>query len=109
MATTTKTHEPRSNGRSPKTLDEAIDSLEKQVRAQGQSVSQAVLSEFEKVKTLVKEWAPKANQIKDDIEEHWNDKKEVVEKEIKDHPWVAVGVVGVVFLLIGWILGRSRN
>ena len=97
------------NGQTPHTLGEAIDKLEQKVQSQGSKVTEAVTTELEKVRTLVKEWAPKAEQLKADVEEQFLEKKQTMEKEIKENPWLAVGVVGICFLLIGWILGKSRN
>ncbi len=81
-----------------KTITDAIEHLEK---AGGQTADH--LNEaFENLK-------PYVENLKEKVEAGTKQAKTDVEDKVKENPWLALGLVGVVGLVIGWILGRDRR
>lgn len=75
----------------PKNLSQAIDELE---RLTGDT--------FQKVKPHVEEFAAKAGDEARKV-------KDKVEDEVQKNPWIAVGVVGLIFFVLGFLFASRRK
>lgn len=80
-----------SNSSKPKTLSEAIESLEK-------VASGSFSDQIEQLKNLYADYKPKAEEI---------EKK--AKKAIEEKPFLSLGVAAVLFLLLGYILGKGNR
>lgn len=80
----------------PKNLSQAIEELEKHTDLE---------EKLSKIKAQLEE-------IRGKVGDEVNKAKDTVESQVKANPWAAIGIVGLVFFLIGLVFGskgRSRD
>lgn len=83
-------------GDKPKNLSQAIEELEKHTDLE---------EKLNKIKAQLEEMR---NKVGDEVKKT----KDTVENQVKANPWAALGVVGLVFFLIGFLFGfkgRGRD
>lgn len=111
----------------PQSLSEAIHRLENAAEKAGQgsalgadldSLKQALEDlkpHFRKIKSDVTAAATETfekttQQVRESIEKGQDSVKEIsqsVDRQVRENPWVAMGLVGLVAFLIGYLLGRK--
>jgi ElaB/YqjD/DUF883 family membrane-anchored ribosome-binding protein len=74
-----------------KNLSEAIEELERHP---------GVEDKLNKIKAQLEE-------IRDKVGDEVKKTKNSVEHQVRDNPWAALGIAGLVFLLIGFLLGSK--
>lgn len=92
-----------------KTISEAIDHLEKTGSHQAGNLNEAFGKSFDEVKKAFENLKPLMEDIQEKIESEGKKTKHEVEEKIKESPWMAIGIVGLVAFIIGLLLGRDRR
>lgn len=52
---------------------------------------------------------PHLDNLKGKIETEVHKTKNQVEANVKENPWLALGAVGVVAFILGWIFGQNKK
>jgi ElaB/YqjD/DUF883 family membrane-anchored ribosome-binding protein len=99
----TKTH------KNIKTLSEAIDHLEKAGKEKSNEFKNLFGQDFQEIKEAIEELKPHFEKIKTDVEEEAKKTKSEIEEKVKQNPWLALGIVGLIAFFIGWLMGNSRK
>ena len=93
----------------PKTFASALDQLEKLAGEKGQDFKERLLHEIEDLEAQIDQLKPKLEQLKEDAGEHLHKAKGKVEQQVKDNPWMVLGVVGLIAFIIGFLLRGGRR
>lgn len=107
-----------SKGNGPGSLREAIEKLEGSEGGTGKNGRSSLADDVENLKRAIGELRPHLQKISESASETASEifnenvaraKKATtdVEKKIEEHPWWALGIVGLVAFLIGYLLGRK--
>lgn len=91
----------------PKNLSEAIESLSQTKTAD--EVRQYVESELSRLEDTFKGIKPQLGKISEEVAKETKRAKGRVEKKIHENPWAAVGIVGLVFFVLGLLLGLKSS
>ena len=111
----------------PKNISDALHRLESEVKTNGHGGQ--IAEDIETIKRALNDLKPHFQRLKDDVSKAATDKfgekigeaqeslergkkavtdlGEDVELKIHENPWMALGIVGFVAFLIGFILGRK--
>ncbi|MCB0408551.1 MAG: hypothetical protein KDD34_10120 [Bdellovibrionales bacterium] len=98
-----------SDPKRPQNMSEAIDQLGGKATDKINEVREFLEKDFDKVQKLVEDLKPKLNEMKDRLETEVNEKSKLVNQKVEQNPWMAVGVVGLVMFIFGWVLGQSKR
>jgi len=85
-----------------RSLEDAIQLLEDAAKAGD--------IDTDKIRRLIKEIKPKVENLKDkaeDLKDKAEDVSKEIDRQVREKPWMAVGIVAVVALFLGFIMGRK--
>jgi ElaB/YqjD/DUF883 family membrane-anchored ribosome-binding protein len=85
----------------PKNFSQAIDELEDLTRDKGGDMRERLEAEIKRLQDTLENMKPHLEEAKK--------AKTRVEKEIQENPWAAIGIVGLVLFVIGFLLGTRRS
>lgn len=75
---------------------------------QPKNISQALENlELSELKDALKDLKPQLDEIREKVSEEVKKTKGTVESQVKANPWAAIGIAGLVFFLIGFLLGSK--
>lgn len=83
----------------PKNFSQALDELENLTGTDLKS----------KLENELRDLQEKIERLKPQIEELSGRAKEKVETRVRENPWAALGIVGILFFVIGFILGWRKS
>ena len=92
-----------------KSLSEAIERLEAIGRSAGSDLKERLGTDYKQVLDTLETLKPHLEELKKSATEKAGEKKSELEHHIKQNPWMILGVIGLVALVIGWFLGHSRS
>lgn len=93
----------------PHTLSAAIEKLEEVSHSKTGEIKEFVDKELKVVKEALKEMKPMIDEAKERTIAKAQEVKHETEAKIKENPWWAVGIIGFVAFLFGFILGSHRK
>ena len=95
----------------PKSISDAIEHLEDMTHSARDGFKAKMQSELHHLEEQIEKLKPQLEQLKNDAQEKLKKTKDNVENQVKENPWAAIGIVGLIFFVIGFLLaGRnSRN
>lgn len=103
------------NGK-PKDLSQAIDEMEKQNRHNGNGnghgldeLKARLESEFHRLEDTLNSLKPDLEDLKERAQSQAKKAKNKVEEEVHKNLWTSLGVVGLVFFVIGFLFGSRRS
>lgn len=86
-----------------RTFSKAIEDLEDTTR-------ERLEEEIHKIEDTIEKLKPHLDDLKAKMNDGFNETKDKVEKEIEKNPWAAVGIVALVFFILGFLIsGRRRD
>lgn len=91
------------------TLSEAIKKLEGLGQSKTQEWKESIETDYNELRRALDQLAPHLESIKGRIENEAKGAKTQVEERVKENPWVALGIVGILAFVLGWIFGQSRK
>lgn len=87
----------------PRGLSDAIDELEATLEPS------RLEAELRRVQDLLNRVRPQVDEMTEKFGDGAKRAKAKAESKIEEHPWATLGLVGVIFLVIGFLLGSSRR
>jgi ElaB/YqjD/DUF883 family membrane-anchored ribosome-binding protein len=93
----------------PTSLSEAIAKLETAGQSKAQGIKDLLEKDYLEIKKTLESLKPQLDEIKSKVEDEAKQAKNKVETQVKDHPWAALGIIGLLAFIVGWILGNSRK
>lgn len=94
----------------PKNFRSAIDELERNTDANGTDFRARVEQELHRIEETLKNLKPHLDDIKTKVTDEFHTTKDKVEKEVQKNPWAAVGIVALVFFILGFLFShRGRR
>lgn len=93
----------------PGSLTEAIAKLENGSHSKAQEIKESLEKEYRELKQKMEKLGPQFEEIKNKIEDQAKQAKHDVEEKVKENPWLALGIVGLIAFFIGWLLGHQRR
>ena len=93
----------------PKSLSEAIAKLEAASQTKSQDIKQRLERDYDEIKKALEDLKPHLDEIKAKVEGEVKHAKNQVEEKVKESPWLALGIVGLIAFVIGWIFGGRRR
>lgn len=98
-----------SSQKNPTSLSEAIAKLENAGNSKAQDMKEILEKDYNELKKAVESLQPHLEEIKIRVESEAKAAKNKVETQVKENPWIALGIVGLFGLIIGFILGFRRR
>lgn len=96
----------------PKNFSQAIDELEDQDHRQssdrngpGEDIRDRLEREFKRMQDTLESLKPHLDGLGERVGSEAHKAKERVEKEVADNPWAAIGIVGLIFFVVGFLFG----
>jgi ElaB/YqjD/DUF883 family membrane-anchored ribosome-binding protein len=106
-------------GEKPKNFTEAIDALEGHhdngsgQENRGDDIRARLEQELRRIETLLKNVKPQLDEVTNRVSDEAKKAKVRVEDQVVKNPWAALGIVGLVFFVLGFLFGftgsRSRD
>lgn len=96
-----------SNG--PKSLAEAIEKLEETGTHRSAEVRDFLDKELKSVKEALKEIKPHLEEFKEKATAEVKKAKHDVEEKVKENPWWALGIVGLIAFFVGFLIGWNKR
>jgi len=97
----------------PKNISQAINELEHGSKSNGESSAadfQARLkSEIKNLEETLTKLRPHLEDISSRVSEEAKKAKSKVENEVQKNPWAAIGVVGLLFFVLGLLFGLKGS
>jgi ElaB/YqjD/DUF883 family membrane-anchored ribosome-binding protein len=93
----------------PKSLSEAIEKLEGASSSKVQDFKEILEKDYNELRKNLDELRPYLDDLKSKVETEVKKTKNQVEVNIKDNPWLALGAVGLIAFVIGWVFGQNKK
>jgi len=93
----------------PKNFSQALNELEDLTRTTGSDLRRKLQEELDDLEEKIHKLKPQLEELKDRAKDEAHKAKERVETQVKDNPWAAIGIVGLIFLVLGFLLGSRRH
>ena len=94
----------------PKNFSQALDDLENITHSAGSDLKSKLQAEMRELEEKIRKLKPQLDEIKERMGDEVKKAKDKVETQVKENPWAAVGIVGLIFFVLGFLLaGRGRN
>jgi ElaB/YqjD/DUF883 family membrane-anchored ribosome-binding protein len=89
----------------PKNLADAIEDLEK-----GNGDFQSRLkAEYHKLEETLADLRPHIEDLSGKVGEEARKAKRKVEAKVEENPWAAIGIVGLIFFILGFLFASKRR
>jgi len=96
------------NGK-PKNFSQALNELENATDSDGSDFRGRLQAELNNIEATLSKIKPHLNDIKDRVGTEAKKAKETVEDQVQKNPWAAIGIVGLIFFVLGFLLRGSRR
>lgn len=94
-------------------ISEAIEKLEAASKSKSEDLKGLLEKDYEELKNAIEDLKPHLDELRGRVEDRvkteYTERKQQVESKVKDNPWIALGLVGLIAFVIGMILGQSRK
>lgn len=93
----------------PKSLSEAIAKLENSGNSKIQDFKEILEKDYTELRKSLDDLKPYLDDFKATLETEVKKTKNQVEDNVKNSPWVALGAVGLIAFVLGWIFGQRKR
>ncbi len=94
----------------PRNFTQALDELEQYASSKTRDLKSKLSDELHHLEEKIEELKPQLEELKHRAGDEAKKAKNKVEEQVKENPWAAVGIVGLIFFVLGFLLaGRSRR
>ncbi|MGZ3723571.1 MAG: DUF883 family protein [Bdellovibrionales bacterium] len=93
----------------PKNFSQALDELENMTHAAGSDIKRKLQEELHDLEQKIHKLRPQLDELKDRAKDEAYKAKDKVETQVKENPWAAIGIVGLIFFVLGVIFAGSRR
>ncbi len=94
---------------SPKSLTEAIEKLESVGQSKAKDFKDLLEKDYQEILRALDDLKPYLDDVRKNVETEVSRKKTEVENKVKEHPFLALGIVGIIAFFLGWLLGGGRK
>ena len=94
---------------SPKTLSEAIERLETAGQSKAKDLKDVLEKDFEQILGALNDLKPFLSDLGETAKQEARERTGKLETKVKESPWIALGVIGFVAFVLGWLIGRERK
>lgn len=95
--------------KNPGSLSEAISNLESTGQVKAQELREHLEKDYQEIQKVLESLRPLMEDIKTRAESEVKATKGQIEEQVKTNPWIALGVVGIIAFVLGWIFGSNRK
>ncbi len=92
-----------------KTLSEAIEQLESAGKSTAQEFKTVLEKDFSEVKKALENLKPHLIDLQDSLQSEVGKRKSQAEKQLKQNPWMVVGIVALFALVLGLFFGTQTG
>lgn len=89
----------------PKNLSQAIDDLDQK----DEGFQARIKAEYENLEDTLAKLRPHIEEFSDRMGKEAKKAKGKVEDKVSENPWAAIGLVGLIFFVLGFLLGGKRK
>lgn len=93
----------------PSTLSAAIEKLENTSQGKAHEFKQVLEKDYKDLRKALDDLKPYLSDLKKNVEDEVKHKKHQVENKVKESPWIALGITGLLALIVGFLLGSRRK
>lgn len=93
----------------PTSLSEAIAKLEGAGRGKVEDFKNILEKDYVELRKTLDDLKPYLDDLKANVETEVKKTKNQVEEKVKENPWIAIGIVGLVAFIIGWIFAQNKK
>ena len=93
----------------PKNFTQALDELEQYTSLKAQDLKSKLSDELQGLEEKLESLKPRFEELKNRAGQEARRAKGKVEEQVKDNPWAAIGIVGLIFLVLGFLLKGSSS
>lgn len=93
----------------PASLSEAIEKLENAGRGKVQDFKEILEKDYNELRKTLDDLKPYLDDLRANVETEVKKTKNQVEDKVKENPWLAIGIVGLVAFVIGWIFSQNKK
>lgn len=93
----------------PNNLSDAIRELDNVAPIQGKNFKEILEKDYEAVKAAIENIRPYLDDLKDNVGHEAKEMKKKTEEKVRENPWAALGIVGLVAFIIGLLIGNNRR
>jgi ElaB/YqjD/DUF883 family membrane-anchored ribosome-binding protein len=93
----------------PKNFSQALDELEDLTRTTGSDLKRKIQEELHDLEDKIHKLKPQLDELKGRARDEAYKAKDRVESQVKDNPWAAIGIVGLIFFVLGFLLAGRRG
>lgn len=94
-------------GEKPKNFSEAIDQLENATNGMTKNLYDQLKGELSHLEETLEKIKPEIENIKGKVTHEAKRAKDSVETQVKENPWAAIGIVGLIFFILGLLFGGT--
>ena len=98
-----------SKAKTPKTLTEAIESLEALSHEKADDLKRTFEDEYHELKKTVDELKPYLEELKQKVESQVVKTKNEIEDKVKENPWATLAFIGFIAFILGCLFGRRTK
>lgn len=92
-------------GEKPKNFQQAIEDLEHTSDSNGTDFRSRLEQEFSRLEETLNKIKPHIEDLQSKVGDEVKKTKQTVESQVKENPWAAIGIIGLIFFVIGFLLG----
>lgn len=93
----------------PSSLSEAIEKLESAGRGKVQDFKEILEKDYTELRKTLDDLKPYLDDLKSNVETEVKKTKNQVEGKVKENPWIALGIVGIIAFVIGWVFAQNKK
>lgn len=93
----------------PTSISEAIEKLETASHGKLQDFKEILEKDYNELRKTLDDLKPHLDDLRANVEIEVKKTKNQVEEKVKENPWIAIGIVGLVAFVIGWILSQNKK
>lgn len=91
----------------PKNFSQALHDLENLSTSAAQELKEKLQAELRSLEDKISDLRPQLDAIKDRVQDEARHQKKRVENQVKSNPWTAMGIVGLIGLVLGFIIAAA--
>lgn len=93
----------------PKNFSQALEELEDLSNGTAQDLKTKLQSELHRLESKIADLKPQLEEIKNRVQDEAKKAKGKVEDQVKENPWATIGIVGLIFFVLGFLFSRRND
>ncbi len=93
----------------PNNFSKALEELESTSKSTAQSLKDRLQVELKDLESKISELKPQLEELKSKVQDGATKAKDKVENRVKENPWASIGIVGLIFFVLGFLLAGTTS